>query len=215
MLASKFRSMLRRSDRGEADVRARASYQLRPLRRDEAEVGVGTLIIFIAMVLVAAVAAAVIIGTSGSLQQRAQATGKEATAEVSSNMNVVGMYGQRNNTGSNLWNLHVYMTLSAGSVPIDLNQTIVRYGDGSADFLNIKHNDFANYGFTLSWVRGSGVGAVAQTGDLVDLNFTMKNTELAPRTDFTLQILNAVGAPVELMVRTPPTYAADTHVLLK
>lgn len=184
-------------------------------RSDRGEVGVGTLIIFIAMVLVAAVAAAVIIGTSGSLQQRAQATGKEATAEVSSNMNVVGMYGQRNTTSTNIWNLHVYMTLSAGSVPVDLNQTIVRYGDGSADFLNFKHNDFPNYGFTLTWIRGNGVGAVAQSGDLVDMNFTMKSSEIAPRTDFTLQVLNAVGSPVELIVRTPPTYASDTHILLK
>jgi flagellin FlaB len=149
------------------------------------------------------------------LQQRAQSTGKEATAEVSSNMNVVGMYGVRNSTSTDIWNLHVYMTLSAGAVPIDLNQTVVRYGDGSQDLRNYKHNDFANYGFTLAWIRGNGVGAVADTGDLIDLNFTMIDTTLPPRTDFTVQVLNAVGSPMVIDVRTPPTYAADTQILLK
>lgn len=194
MPTSTIRRMFRRSDRG--------------------EVGVGTLIIFIAMVLVAAVAAAVIIGTSGTLQQRAQATGKEATQEVASNLNVVGMYGQRNSTSSNIWNVRVYLTLSAGSVPIDLNQTIVRFNDGSA-IRNINHLDFVDYGFTLTWIRGTGSGNVAQTGDLVELNFTMKDTELAPRTDFDLQMVQAVGAPVQISVRTPPTYSTDTYILLK
>src|SRR5438094_5758887 len=87
---------------------------------DRAEVGVGTLIVFIAMVLVAAVAAAVLINTTGTLQQRAQATGKEATQDVASNIKVLNVYGDV--TGGKVDTLRFNVGLASGAVPVDLEQ---------------------------------------------------------------------------------------------
>jgi flagellin FlaB len=106
------------------------------LKKDtSAQVGIGTLIIFIAMVLVAAVAAAVLIQTSGVLQQKAQSTGKQATQEVSSNLMVKNIEGVRATTTSatseTIDLLKLKVGLNVGSSPVDVNQVIVSITDGS------------------------------------------------------------------------------------
>jgi flagellin FlaB len=106
-----------------------------------AQVGIGTLIIFIAMVLVAAVAAAVLIQTSGVLQQKAQTTGKEATKEVSSNIDIDSIEGWRGGSNSSasdwdtysseIYRLDLRCSLKVGSEPVDMNQVVITITDGT------------------------------------------------------------------------------------
>ena len=193
-------------------MRAPTTGPRRLFRQDKAEVGVGTLIIFIAMVLVAAVAAAVIIGTSGSLEQRAQQTGKEATQEVASNVKVIGIYGLRNDTSTDVYTLRLEMTLAAGSKDVDLSNMIIRFSDGQHVYI---YGMSSSPGFNLSWIRGTGTNAVMRSGDLVDLDINMVAGELAPRTTVQLSLIPEIGAPVDLVVKTPPTYGMDTSVSIQ
>ena len=90
------------------------------------EMGVGTLIIFIAMLLVAAVAAGVLIQTVSSLQERATSTGQEAQSQIATNAQVVEISAtDGRDTFLNDFNQRV--KLSPGSDPIKIDEVILTF----------------------------------------------------------------------------------------
>jgi len=108
---------------------------------DEAMVGIGTLIVFIAMVLVAAVAASVIIQTSENLQQRAYAVGKQTTRDVSSGFRIVGITGYTNAEKTKIEYLAISIRPRAGSYDIDLNDTNVYIKLDKQTVLSLDNSD--------------------------------------------------------------------------
>lgn len=92
----------------------------------KAEMGVGTLIIFIAMLLVAAVAAGVLIQTAGSLQEKSLSTGQQARAQISTNARVIEVSGTDGRNG-NITDFQEIIKLSPGSDAIKLNQIIFTF----------------------------------------------------------------------------------------
>jgi len=103
-------------------------YPSAKLKNNRGEMGIGTLIIFLAVVLVAAIAASVLISTGSSLQQRALITGNEAREGVSTNMEVVSVKGSDSSSGGTphlIEHLMVNVRLAAGSSPIKMNSTVM------------------------------------------------------------------------------------------
>lgn len=178
------------------------------IKNEDADVGIGTLIIFIAMVLVAAVAAAVLIQTSGVLQQKAQQTGKEATAEVSSNLKIVSVVGNVTGAGA-IDQLDVLIEVSAGGNPIDTNTLKVKYiNSNSANFLVLGGNLSYDEDRTVD-----GSDTVLSSGDLGKLTLTLPAT-LNVRESATIQIIPETGTMVIKDVVTPATFGGKTQYQL-
>jgi len=89
---------------------------------ERGQVGIGTLIVFIAMVVGAAIAAGVLINTAGLLQTQAEATGEESQEQVSDRIQIqsaTGIVGSSDNVNK----INLTLTKSPGAGDIQLNET--------------------------------------------------------------------------------------------
>ncbi|HUT00192.1 MAG TPA: archaellin/type IV pilin N-terminal domain-containing protein, partial [Candidatus Thermoplasmatota archaeon] len=129
---------------------------------DEADIGIGTLIVFIAMVLVAAVAASVIIQTAENLQQRAYAVGKQTIQDVSSGVRVISVTGYTDENRTRIEYLAIAVTPRAGSYDIDMNKTL----------LYLQLDDYSVLSLNLS----SKANKVSESGIFHTLNESLLNS---------------------------------------
>ena len=97
--------------------------------RDVGAIGIGAMIVFIAMVLVAGIAASVLIQTSSKLESQAMQSGQETIAEVSSGISVFDIVGKKGS--ADLLYLGITVRARAGAPDIDLNETIIILSDGT------------------------------------------------------------------------------------
>ena len=117
-----------------------------------AAIGIGAMIVFIALILVAAVAAAVIIQTAEKLQQNAQAAGDDTQEQMSTKVTLISTVVE--NMGVGTESLFSTFELAAGSQPIlgsDIGFTVICPAVAPAT--------------TASFADGSFLGATVHTGN--------------------------------------------------
>jgi len=118
------------------------------LTQKKGAVGIGTLIIFIALVLVAAVAAAVIINTASNLQHKAARVGQESTKQVASGVQVVKVVGYAPDN-SQINKLIIFISPNIGD-EIDLSSTIVTISNGDKKASLVYDNNSFIYNTTIT-----------------------------------------------------------------
>ena len=198
---------------------------------DRGQVGIGTLIVFIAMVLVAAIAAGVLINTAGFLQSSSEATGQGAADATSNRLQVVSM------TGTSLDNsevgvVSIIVKRGPGASNIDLETTTIQWIGPSGSFYQLAESGSSSSPdgtFTVGTVQdgddsnpvlndqedrlkirlelGDGDGDAGTGGD------TFGN-ELGEGESATVRLTTASGSQATEEIIVPPTISGTSAVQL-
>jgi flagellin FlaB len=184
-----------------------------------AEMGIGTLIIFIAMLLVAAVAAGVLIQTNSALQEKALSTGDQAKGQISTNVRIVEVSATDGSNGDvELFNQII--KLSPGSDAIKFEQALLTINTfNTTTTLTFCGNgcDIANNasGYQTDATAGNGTFVVEylqrgsnpvagnlQRGDVVRLHYAAPRS-IAEDEQVRLNLIPKIGTPTLTEFITP------------
>jgi flagellin-like protein len=150
-------------------------------KEKKAAQGIGTLIIFIAMILVAAVAAGVLIQTAASLQSKSLDVGRQSQEKITTDLDVLQIVAYDTSDGvinEGIDNLSVTVRLGTGSATVKLSDTLLKI-DSS---VSLKSSNFVYAADSLSpstysssyLINGSNhVDGYLVAGETVQLNFQM------------------------------------------
>ena len=200
-----------------------------------ATVGIGAMIVFIAMVLVAGIAASILVQTSSQLEMRALSTGQETITEVSSGLRVTSIEGL--NSSGVITKMAVEVTGRAGTPDIDLSQAVIEISDSSNKYVLSYGGAVCNsssidgsifevtnfgdaYDFDIIVFQDAdnsctSLRPIINYGDhvVIAINTSSIFNGLAPRTNVNGLIVIEEGAPGIIGFTTPSSYADTTMEL--
>ncbi len=109
----------------------------------DADVGIGSLIIFIAMIMIAGITASVMIQTMDNLQQQAIKTSEETMKDISSGLKISHVSGYVSN--STITQLALFVSTTTASDDIDLSYGILTLSDSTKKvILNYTNECFSS-----------------------------------------------------------------------
>ena len=174
--------------------------------KNKGEMGVGTLIIFIAVILVAAVAAAVLISTAGSLQQRALVTGGQAEQGVSTGAEAVSVMATNASNRHYVNSFEMLLRLQSGSEAMNLDNTAVIV-DTATSSQNLDYSGSGSYSTTqygVTYVKQGPdyEGGYLSRGDIINVQWN-SSKNVAENNKVRIKVVPRVGTPMVIEFSTP------------
>ncbi|MBX0287115.1 archaellin/type IV pilin N-terminal domain-containing protein [Haloarcula salinisoli] len=194
---------------------------------DRGQVGIGTLIVFIAMVLVAAIAAGVLINTAGFLQSGAEETGQQSSDQVTNRLQEVSSVGIV--TNGNISSVNITVKKAPGANNIDLSTTTLQFvhSSGSTDMTYVENasNIDASTEFSVEPIQDEGGESITVDSPVLNdpadrarivLNTTqiVGNGGLSEGDTATIQLNTQSGGTTEIRLVVPETLSGASAVTL-
>jgi len=201
--------------------------RFRGMRIDDrrADIGVGILIIFIAILLITGIVVTALVDTTSLFTRKAAETGKESKTQVTTGINVISVSG--NLTDSGITEISILIEPITGSGIVNVDTTIIRIAAAGNPSAILKYNRTSNsYGdgfFNVSrWLRINGDASdrlddpYIEYGDMIEIgiNTTADASIFSPNTDVTIEFLLEAGHDARIEFRTPLTYLSGEYVEL-
>jgi archaellin len=160
-----------------------------------AQVGIGSMILFIAMLLVAAVGASTLIQTTGKLQQQAATTGGQGVKEVSTKLAVKSVVGYSSNPSSRVFDKLILVVTLARGEEVLLDGLVMSYQAGDIYIPRIHYNATATDAngvpdFYIEALLGDE-DSVLTKNELLELHFWIEDVSSFPlntTTEYTLSL---------------------------
>ena len=204
---------------------------------DIGDMGIGAMIVFIAMVLVAGIAASVLIQTANRLEIQAMKTGQQTTNEVATGIGIEAITGAV--AAGAIDDITITVSPRSGSMDVDLSNTVVEISNSASKFILSYDSthwfvqpDATGVFATLAFPAATNkfgiivledadsscaqLNPVINRGDHVLLTISSASVfgaGLVERTDIWGRVIPENGAPGVFAFRTPSTYSETVYDL--
>ena len=189
--------------------------------RKKAEMGIGTLIIFIAMILVAAIAAGVLIQTASSLQNKALLTGERSKTQVSTNIMPIIVSAEDGSSNNNVNSFEIKAKLAPGSDPITLGDMLIEFSlknvssdltFGNAGSGACTNPNSTKFGVEYLIQGGSFSSGYLQRGDVAKICFNSSRA-VGEDESVAISLIPKTGSPT-LIETALPDIITDKRIVI-
>lgn len=181
---------------------------MKKLRNEKSgEMGVGTLIIFIALIVVAAVAATAMIGTTDEMREQADRTSAASMDAVSTKLVMIKAVANTDPSMEKVTSVDIYCKLAPGSRAIDLRDVTIMDSN-----VNLSCNcdspitSVAGLYFGVDLISSSDLGEcslIMRDDDLAVFRIDRTSAPLAPGSSMLLKVVPGNGSTLDRTLRMP------------